>query len=99
VIKLANTQLIALRNNGTWVLSEEIKMQLRSVHYNLIASWHSPSKRVSRRAERRFELSQTSLRIWRKYGLHVRDNAVTKTSSKAKVFQSVVMGCVRVAYS
>jgi len=41
VIKLANTQLIALRNNGTWLLSAKIAMQLRSMYYHLMASWHS----------------------------------------------------------
>jgi hypothetical protein len=97
--KLANTQLIALRNNDTWLLSEETAMQLRSMYYNLMASWHSPSKWVRRRAESRFESSQTSLRIWRKFGLHVRENAVTKTSCNAKVFHGVGMGCIRVTYS
>jgi hypothetical protein len=66
VIKLASKQLIVLRNNGMWLLSAEIAMQLLSIHYNLMASRHSPSKGLRTKAESRFELSQTSLRIWKK---------------------------------
>jgi len=90
VIKLANTQLTALRNNGTWLLNEEEAMQLRSIYYNLIASWHSPSKGVRRKAESRFQLSQTSLRIWRKYGLYVRKNAGTKQAVTPRSFMASV---------
>ena len=78
------------------VVTEERAMRLRSVHYALMASWNSSNKAVRRKAESMFELSQIPLRIWIKYSLHVRENAVSKTSCNTKVFHGVGMGCVKV---
>jgi hypothetical protein len=38
------------------LFAEEIAMSLRFTHYSLMASWHSQSKGVRRKAESRLEL-------------------------------------------